>query len=96
MFIIFCALLVAYIPAWIVVLVRIIYGRTEYLHKATTATLTIVLLNSTVNPILYLWRMKELRQSALEVIAHIIPISVTRRSISKNAVENVELRAVWQ
>ena len=96
MFIIFCALLVAYIPAWIVVLVRIIYGRTQYLDKATTATLTIVLLNSTVNPILYLWRMKELRQSALEVIAHIIPISVTRRSISKNAVENVELRAVWQ
>ena len=94
MFIIFCALLVAYIPAWIVVLVRIIYGRTEYLHKATTATLTIVLLNSTVNPILYLWRMKDLRQSALEVIAHIIPISVTRRSISKNAVENVELRTV--
>lgn len=96
MFIIFCALLVAYIPAWIVVLVRIIYGRTEYLDKATTATLTIVLLNSTVNPILYLWRMKDLRQSALEVIAHIIPISVTRRSISKNAVENVELRTVWQ
>ena len=83
MFIIFCALLVAYIPAWIVVLVRIIYGRTEYLDKATTATLTIVLLNSTVNPILYLWRMKDLRQSALEVIAHIIPISVTRRKFQK-------------
>ena len=96
MLLVFCALLAAYIPEWMVVLVRSIHGRTELLNKATKLTLTIILVNSTVNPILYLWRMKELRASALEVLADVFPRSVARRNASNNAIESVEMRTVWQ
>ena len=91
MLLVFCALLLAYIPAWLVILVRQIYGRTEMLAKLTKLSMTIVLLNSTVNPMLYLWRMPELRVSALQVLADMLPSSVTRRNASGNAIESVEL-----
>ena len=90
MLLVFCVLLIAYIPAWLVVVVRVTYGRTEMLDKATKLSMTIVLMNSTVNPMLYMWRMKELRLSALDVLADMFPKSVTRRNASGNAIESVE------
>lgn len=61
------------------------------LAKLTKLSMTIVLVNSTVNPMLYLWRMPELRVSALQVLADMLPSSVTRRNASGNAIESVEL-----
>ena len=91
MLFVYCALLIAYTPSWVVILVRTIYGSTETLEVATKLTMTLVLVNSAVNPILYLWRMDELRATALEIIAGLIPKSLTRNA-SGNAIESFELR----
>lgn len=90
MFFVFCALLIAYAPSWAVILVRTVHGTTEILEDVTKVTMTVVLTNSTVNPILYLWRMDELRASAKEVLAGIVPKSL-RQKVSGNAIEHFEL-----
>ena len=48
---VYCALLAAYLPTWIVLLIRIIDGKTtKMLQHASELALVIVLINSTVNP----------------------------------------------
>lgn len=90
MFFVFCALLIAYAPSWVIVLVRTVHGTTEMLENATKITMTFVLVNSTVNPMLYLRRMDELRASAKEVLAGVIPKPL-RQKASGNAIEHFEL-----
>ena len=65
----YCAQVIAYFPAWAVMLVRVVTGDTTVaIRQATQLTLTFIFLNSTVNPAVYLWRIKELREAASEVI----------------------------
>lgn len=79
---IYCALLAAYFPVWTVLLIRIIYGQTtKVLKNATELTLLGVLINSTVNPGLYLWRIGEIRQSAKELLRSVF--------LRRNTTENV-------
>lgn len=91
MLFVFCALLIAYVPAWMVILLRTIYGNTEILKMATKLTMTLILMNSACNPILYLWRMEDLRVAALEALEGLIPKSHFR-STSTNAIESFELQ----
>ena len=91
MLFVFCALLIAYIPAWIVILLRVIYGTTENLKIATKLTMTLILVNSACNPMLYLWRMEDLRVAAIEVLAGVIPKSLLRNTRG-NAIESFELQ----
>lgn len=65
----YCAQVIAYFPAWLVMLVRVATGdTTAAIRQATQLTLTFIFINSTVNPAVYLWRIKELREAASEVI----------------------------
>lgn len=69
---VYCAQVVAYFPAWLVMLIRVTTGdSTIAIRKATQLTLTFIFLNSTVNPVVYLWRIKELRSAACEVLPFI-------------------------
>lgn len=90
MLFVFCALLIAYTPSWVVILVRTVYGTTKILENVTKITMTLILVNSTVNPMLYLWRMEELRASAKEVLAGVFPKSLKQKA-SGNAIEHFEL-----
>ena len=94
MLFVFCALLIAYVPAWMVILLRTIYGNTEILKMATKLTMTLILMNSACNPILYLWRMEDLRVAALQALEGLIPKSQFR-STSTNAIESFELQVDW-
>lgn len=79
---VYCALLAAYLPTWIVLLIRIIDGKTtKMLQHASELALVIVLINSTVNPGLYLWRIKELRQASSDLLRRIFS---TRREMIVN------------
>ena len=63
------AQVIAYFPAWLVMLVRVATGETTgAIRQATQLTLTFIFLNSTVSPLVYLWKIKELRGAASEVI----------------------------
>ena len=65
----YCAQVIAYFPAWLVMLIRVTTGdSTIAVRKATQLTLTFIFLNSTVNPVVYLWRIKELRAAACAVL----------------------------
>lgn len=79
---VYCALLAAYLPTWIVLLIRIIDGKTtKMLQHASELALVIVLINSTVNPGLYLWRIKELRRASFDLLRRIFS---TRREMIVN------------
>ena len=65
---VYCAQVIAYCPAWLVMVIRVLSGTNPTIQAATELTLTFVFVNSTVNPVLYLWRFKELRATAAEVI----------------------------
>ena len=79
---VYCALLAAYLPTWIVLLIRIIDGKTtKMLQHASELALVIVLINSTVNPGLYLWRIKELRRASSDLLRRIFS---TRREMIVN------------
>lgn len=80
---VYCALLAAYLPIWIVLLVRITYGQTTIVLKhATEIALLIVLINSTVNPGLYLWRIREIRQACFDLLRRV--------AWRRTTIENVE------
>jgi hypothetical protein len=51
------------------------------IHKLLTSSEVIVLINSSVNPLLYLWRMKDLRQAA---------VTTLRRIFKKQSPDNQE------
>lgn len=66
---VYCALLAAYLPVWIVLLIRLIYEQTTTaLQHATEIGLLIVLINSSVNPGLYLWRIREIRKASFDLL----------------------------
>lgn len=80
---VYCAQVIAYCPAWLVMPIRMISGGplTPAIQAATQLTLTFIFVNSTVNPVLYLWRIKELRAAAAEVIPCIFkPTRVDNRA----------------
>lgn len=80
---IYCALLAAYFPVWMVLLIRLIYGQTtKKLKNATELALLVVLINSTVNPGLYLWRIREIRLPAKELLRTVF----LRRGTTENRI----------
>lgn len=85
----YCAQVIAYLPAWLVMLIRVAtVGRAAAIQKATQLTLTFIFLNSSVNPAVYLWRIKELRAAASEVIpCSLKPARVDNRAPTPSASE---------
>jgi hypothetical protein len=63
--IIVSVLFLCYIPFVVVVIAIAIYGRNMKLTIAWELTATLLFLNSCLNPLLHLWRCKELRQSCI-------------------------------
>lgn len=67
--IIVSSLFLCYIPFVGVVIAIAIYGRDKTLTIAWEYTATLLFLNSCLNPLLHLWRCKELRQSCISMIS---------------------------
>ncbi len=61
-------LVVCYLPYAIVAILGITRVRTELLDLAWEAAISLVMLNSTLNPFLYCWKMKEVRQAVKNTI----------------------------
>ena len=60
---VYCVFLMCYLPYWSFSVVIMFLGRTSAVHAAYIITTTIVLANSSLNPVLYYWRIAELRQA---------------------------------
>ena len=62
------ALVVCYLPQGIVEIMLLIGGLTPSVLAARLFPVTLVLLNSSLNPILYCWKMREVRQAVKNTI----------------------------
>ena len=61
-------LIACYLPYSIVIAIITILGSSPLLDDTWESTATLVFLNSSVNPILYCWRIKEVRQEVKSII----------------------------
>lgn len=65
-FYVFCFLLICYLPYLAVVITQLISG--GGLSKFWGATSTVVFVNSALNPLLYFWRISEIRQAVRRIL----------------------------
>ena len=63
-------LVVCYLPYSIVLAMVTAVGSSRYLHAIWTSTVTLVCLNSSLNPIVYCWKIKAVRQEVKNTIKH--------------------------
>ena len=63
MIIIFCLLLACYLPYFIVAIVTMVLGKSSSTMLAWSMTSAFVYLNSLLNPLVYCWRMREIRRA---------------------------------
>ena len=68
MFLIYCALLCCYLPYSLFLALGKIMGYTEWNWIAINYALTIVNVNSFINPLIYCYRMREIRQAILHTV----------------------------
>ena len=61
-------LIICYLPSGIVVALRRQRGMTLSIYRAQKFTATLVHLNSSLNPLLYCWKIREVRQSVKETL----------------------------
>ena len=64
-------LITCYLPAGVVTTLITVQGMTAVLFVAWTFSLTLVFLNSTLNPILYCWKIKNVRRAVVEIVRQI-------------------------
>ena len=65
-------LVVCYLPYSIVVAIVTTDGASSFLHAIWAFTATLVCLNSSLNPILYCWKIREVRQEVKNTIRHLL------------------------
>jgi len=66
------ALVVCYLPYSIVLAIVTTNGSSPFLHAIWAFTTTLVCVNSSLNPILYCWKIKEVRQEAKNTIRQLL------------------------
>jgi len=79
MFLVYCVLLCCYLPWSICLAVRNITGYKTWNWIAINFTLTIVNINSSLNPLIYCYRMREIRKAML----HTLYTMILRRTKAK-------------
>ncbi|XP_078358084.1 adenosine receptor A2b-like [Oculina patagonica] len=68
MFLVYCVLLCCYLPYSICLAVGNITGYTKWNWIAINSALTIVNINSSINPVIYCYRMREIRRAILHTL----------------------------
>ena len=68
-------LIICYLPYGIVVALRRQRGMTLSIYGAQQFTATLVYLNSSLNPLLYCWKIREVRQAVKETLRQLFRCS---------------------
>ena len=72
-FYVYFVYLVCYLPISCVVFAET-NGETPLLSHLTYFTLTLVFLNSSLNPLIYCWKMRHIRQTVMDILRNIFAI----------------------
>ena len=70
------ALIICYLPHYIAEIVTVQAGMTLSVYIARQFTIILVLLNSSLNPLLYCWKIGEVRQAAKETLRQLFSSSI--------------------
>ena len=73
-FYVYFVYLVCYLPISCVVLAKAVNGETPLLSHLYHITLTLVFLNSSLNPLIYCWKMRHIRQTVMNILRNIFAI----------------------
>lgn len=60
-------------PSWIVLAARSIFGPTIALKKFAIISWTLFFLNSSLNPVIYCWKMRHIRRTLINTLQGIVP-----------------------
>ena len=78
MFVVHCVLVLCYLPYSICLLVVKSYGYTNCSRIAINFALTVVNINSSVNPFIYCYRMRQIRRAMITTL-YKIPLQISKR-----------------
>ena len=67
-FYVYLVLLICYLPFIICVVVIQIYGSSIALKKLLFYSLTLIFLNSSLNPVIYCWKMRHIRHAIIDIL----------------------------
>ncbi|XP_032221928.1 adrenocorticotropic hormone receptor-like [Nematostella vectensis] len=76
-FYVFLLFLFCYVPYILCSGLVFFLGLNEWLERAVQVSVTIIFLNSSLNPLLYCWKRKDLRENVKRVIKELIPSHLT-------------------
>ena len=94
MFYAYLVFLICYFPFFICTAFFGIYGSSVLLKKSFLFSLTLMLLNSSLNPVIYFWKMRHIRHAIMEMLRNIsqrrnrLPPLIHIQSTSVVQVEN--------
>ena len=72
-FYVYLVFLVCCSPSWIVLAARSIIGPSIALKKFAILSWTLFFLNSSLNPVIYCWKMRHVRHAIVNTLRHIVP-----------------------
>ena len=67
-FYVYLVFLICYLPSFICVAVNRMYGLSTALKKNFLYSLTLVYLNSSLNPVIYCWKMRHVRHAIMDIL----------------------------
>ena len=73
-FYVYFVYLVCYLPFSCLVFARTVNGKTPLLSRLRYFTLTLLYLNSSLNPLIYCWKMRHIRQTVMDILRNIFAI----------------------
>ncbi|XP_027035870.1 beta-4C adrenergic receptor-like [Pocillopora damicornis] len=88
-FYVYLVFLICYLPYFICKAVIQIYGSSIVLKKLYLYSLTLVFLNSSLNPVIYCWKMKHIRHTIIDILGKMSWISNRPFRINYNRSSNV-------
>ena len=67
-FYVYLVFLVCYLPIFISMAALIIYGLNTALNRSLLFSCTLIFLNSSLNPVIYCWKMRHIRHSIVDIL----------------------------
>ena len=71
LFYVYLAFLICYLPRYVILAARVIQGPHLTVMKSTIYSWTLVFLNSSLNPVIYCWKMRHIRHAIMDILRNI-------------------------
>ena len=71
LFYVYLVFLISYLPFFICIAVVRIYGSSIAFYKVLIFSWTLIFLNSSLNPVIYCWKMRHIRRAIIEILGNL-------------------------